>query len=353
MNTPNPQDPHVHSSYASGTTPFDTSNVEAPDDTLATRCSEGTLRGRSEYGSSAVESAAIRLELEPGLSIPDGRIFTKCLSRQDRFIIPSNTQALILDFDGTTAPFNLSEGIRQKAFRKVILEVLSSNFAATDPDRKVHRDDIERCHNPAIGHPERTMSSIISEHLREHYQINVNPDDVFSRWVDYTGMLSEQVKGNIGTSGRATIVPGVARILLQAADRGIPVAICSNGDGAFVPVLSDAIGVSPLIHPKASVYTSCYPHIKPKPSSDPYLLTCEKLGVDPSKVVIAEDSATGALAGLRAGGLVLLQPSGRRYDTIKTLHDCVQADHQQWFEERQGRVVLFAAQRGFRQAEFE
>jgi beta-phosphoglucomutase-like phosphatase (HAD superfamily) len=344
MNTPNPHDPESHATGCSRTVPFQPDNNEI--------FSGATLSGRREFASPTIEGSARPLELAPGYRIPDGRLFTSCLSRENRFIIPRDTQALILDFDGTTAPLNLSEGIRQKAFRRVIVEVLSNYFAETDRDRSVTRADIVRCHNPAIGYPEREMSTKISESLRDHYQVNVQPEDIFSRWVDYTCQLVSQVKSNSTTSGRATIVPGLVPILHQALERNIPIAKCTNGAAEFVKVLGQAIGITPFLHPTANVYTNRHPNIKPKPAPDPYLLACDNLKVDPKKVVIAEDSATGALAGLRAGGLVLLQPSEKRFETFMKVHDTVQREHPQWFEERQGRVVLLARHRGFKQVAF-
>lgn len=344
MNTPNPHNPDS-STRASRTVPFDSSL----DDML----SAGKLSGREEFGRSTIESAARPLEIAPGCWVPDGRIFTPRLAREDRFVIPNDTQAIILDFDGTTAPINLSEGIRQKAFRKVIFEHLSRHFAENEPGRGVTRADIVRCHNPAIKYPEQEMSSRIAGLLAEQYQINAHPDDIFARWVEITSMLAEQVKHNSASSKRATTVRGLLNILRQAAERGIPVAKCSNGAAEFVQELGKAIGVTQFIDQAASVFTNRHPNINPKPSAEPYLLTCNNLGVDPAKVVIAEDTATGALAGLRAGGLVLLQPSGRRFETIMSLHDSIQTLHPQWFEERQGRAVLLAPYRGFKQVSFE
>lgn len=345
MNTPNPHDPTCHVTGCSRTAPFQ-QNI---DETL----SGATLSGRREFASSIIEGPARPLELAPGYCIPDGRLFTSCLSRNDTFIIPRDTQALILDFDGTTAPLNLSEGIRQKAFRKVIVEVLSNYFAETDRGRSVTREDIVRCHNSAIGYPEREMSTKIAEALRDHYQVNVRPEDIFSRWVDFTCQMAAQVKSNKASSGRATIVPGLVRILHQALERNIPIAKCTNGAAEFVQVLGQAIGIAPFLHPSANVYTNRHPNIRPKPAPDPYLLACDNLKVDPTKVVIAEDSATGALAGLGAGGLVLLQPSEKRFKTFMKVHDTVQREHPQWFEERQGRVVLLARHRGFKQLSFD
>ena len=47
----------------------------------------------------------------------------------------------------------------------------------------------------------------------------------------------------------------------------------------------------------------------PKPAPDPYLLACERLGVDPAATVAVEDSVTGATSAVAAGCRVLYVPS--------------------------------------------
>ncbi len=309
--------------------------------------SETALPEGNEFRQTIIEGSARPLEVERGHWIPDGRIFQDCQCRQESFIIPGDTQAIILDFDGTTTPLKLSEGIRQMAFKEVISARLSAHPLTPDP--KIN--DINMCLDPARHKPERKMAEIISDKLREHYEINVSAEEIWSDWVTHTSRRVADLKASRDSCGKAKIVRGVQEIYQQARDRGIPVAGCTNGEAGFVQMLGDAIGASHFLHPTGTVYTNLHP-ISPKPAPDPYLLTCEKLKVDPRKVVILEDSATGALAGLRAGGLVLLQPSTKRYKTLMQLYNTIQTEHPAWFEERQGKIVLLAQHQGFKQARF-
>jgi HAD superfamily hydrolase (TIGR01509 family) len=47
---------------------------------------------------------------------------------------------------------------------------------------------------------------------------------------------------------------------------------------------------------------------RPKPAPDPYLLAAQKLGVDPARCLVFEDSETGAEAAHRAGCIVVQVP---------------------------------------------
>jgi|GEM_PF-4332319 len=110
-----------------------------PHEALATP----STMNREMFLADSLTSSEHRLEVYPGRYVSDGRLFSVYQSRDQHFFIPATTQALILDFDGTSAPLDLTEGIRQKAFRKVILEALTQHFAAMDPSRRVTREDID------------------------------------------------------------------------------------------------------------------------------------------------------------------------------------------------------------------
>jgi beta-phosphoglucomutase-like phosphatase (HAD superfamily) len=292
------------------------------------------------------------LEISRNRYISDGRLFTLYRSHHDHFYLPVTTEALILDFDGTSAPLALTEGIRQKAFRKVILESLTEHFSTTDPSRRVTRQEIERVHNPALHLQERLMCDVIVAKLEEHFHFAAEPNHLWERWQEHVAQLIASVDERYGCPGASKFVKGLPALLKGAAEREIPIALCTAGAYEYVNTFVHSIGLNVHLDLAASVYTNRHPDIRNKPFADPYLRTCDNLRVDPTKVVIAEDSASGALAALRSGGLVMFQPSGKRLHTIQSLVDQVKREHSEWFHERCGSVALFAANRGWTQARF-
>jgi beta-phosphoglucomutase-like phosphatase (HAD superfamily) len=69
-------------------------------------------------------------------------------------------------------------------------------------------------------------------------------------------------------------------------------------------------------------------------------------------MLVLEDTATGALAALRAGARVLLQPSGDREQTLRTLLYHVRAEHPEWIDGRPGAVTVLSRDRGWLQVKF-
>lgn len=98
--------------------------------------------------------------------------------------------------------------------------------------------------------------------------------------------------------------PGAVELLEDLAATGMPVALVTNttDDVAVVPL--DFIDRSRF---DVVVTGSMVPAGKPAP--DPYLLACERLGVDPADTVAVEDSVTGATSAVAAGCRVLYIPS--------------------------------------------
>lgn len=98
--------------------------------------------------------------------------------------------------------------------------------------------------------------------------------------------------------------PGAEELLEDLAATGTRVALVTNttADVAAVPLdflRRDRFEV---------VVTGCMV-ADPKPAPDPYLLACERLGVDPAATVAVEDSVTGATSAVAAGCRVLYVPS--------------------------------------------
>lgn len=98
-----------------------------------------------------------------------------------------------------------------------------------------------------------------------------------------------------------------ARELLHALkERGTPLGLVSNSPLAFVRRSLEIVG----FHDRFDVVLSAHEVAAPKPSPDPYLEACRRLGVEPGPEVIAlEDSPTGVAAARAAGLTVIGIPS--------------------------------------------
>jgi HAD superfamily hydrolase (TIGR01509 family) len=94
-----------------------------------------------------------------------------------------------------------------------------------------------------------------------------------------------------------------ARELLHALkQRGTPLGLVSNSPLAFVRRSLEIVG----FHNRFDVVISAHEVAAPKPSPDPYLEACRRLGVEPGPDVVAlEDSPTG-VASARAAGLTVI-----------------------------------------------
>jgi len=98
-----------------------------------------------------------------------------------------------------------------------------------------------------------------------------------------------------------------ARELLHALkQRGTPIGLVSNSPLVFVQRSLEIAG----FHDRFDVVLSAHEVSAPKPSPEPYLEACRRLGVEPGPDVIAlEDSPTGVAAARAAGLTVIGVPS--------------------------------------------
>jgi HAD superfamily hydrolase (TIGR01509 family) len=98
-----------------------------------------------------------------------------------------------------------------------------------------------------------------------------------------------------------------ARELLHALGRrGTPLGLVSNSPLVFVERSLQIVG----FHDRFDVVLSAHEVAAPKPSPDPYLEACRRLGVEPGPEVVAlEDSPTGVAAARAAGLTVIGVPS--------------------------------------------
>lgn len=102
--------------------------------------------------------------------------------------------------------------------------------------------------------------------------------------------------------------PGVAKLIDQALEKGVKVAVCSTSNEKAVSAI-----VSFLLGPERAEKIQIYAgDVVPRKKPDPaiYLLAASTLGVDPSRCVVVEDSAIGLAAAKAAGMKCIITKSG-------------------------------------------
>jgi putative hydrolase of the HAD superfamily len=102
--------------------------------------------------------------------------------------------------------------------------------------------------------------------------------------------------------------PGVTRLLAEAADAGVPLAIASNAPADWVEGHLSRLGLWHHFEPHDAVVTVDRVR-RPKPHPEAYLTAVARLGATPDRSVAFEDSTTG-LAAARAAGLFTVAVPG-------------------------------------------
>jgi HAD superfamily hydrolase (TIGR01509 family) len=100
--------------------------------------------------------------------------------------------------------------------------------------------------------------------------------------------------------------PGAVELLARLTDAGIPLAVASNSERAF---LERTLGGAGLLRggPFAAI-VSANDIEQPKPAPDIYLEACARLGVAPGQAAALEDSAIGVASAVAAGMFVIGVP---------------------------------------------
>jgi beta-phosphoglucomutase-like phosphatase (HAD superfamily) len=100
--------------------------------------------------------------------------------------------------------------------------------------------------------------------------------------------------------------PGALELIARLVQAGVPLALASNSEPAFVERTLSGAG---LLHdgPFAAIVTAADVEY-PKPAPDIYVEACRRLAVEPSRAVALEDSPIGVAAAAAAGMFVIGVP---------------------------------------------
>jgi HAD superfamily hydrolase (TIGR01509 family) len=159
-----------------------------------------------------------------------------------------------------------------------------------------------------IGGGKERMASLFAD--PEFVRAAGIPDDegeraeLLATWHRYkTARFKEMV-----AEGAVPARPGIARVITGALDAGWTVAVAStSAEESVRAVLRHAVGE----HAAADVPVfagDVVPAKKPDPAI--YLLTAERLGLEPGDTLVVEDSRNGLLAATRAGLRCLITVNG-------------------------------------------
>jgi HAD superfamily hydrolase (TIGR01509 family) len=100
--------------------------------------------------------------------------------------------------------------------------------------------------------------------------------------------------------------PGALRLLARLQEAGVPLALASNSEPAFVQRTLASAGLFPD-GPFETIVTAA-DVANPKPAPDIYLEACGRLGAAPASCAALEDSPIGVAAAASAGMLVIGVP---------------------------------------------
>lgn len=132
--------------------------------------------------------------------------------------------------------------------------------------------------------------------------------------------------------------PGARELLQEAIDADLPRALVSASWRTLVDAMHEE--VLHEVGRNAFPVTVAGDEVKVgKPDPAPYLLAARRLGVDPRRCVVLEDSPTGVTAGRASGALVVAVPHmvpiepGERCVVVPTLEGVTLADLERWLAE--------------------
>jgi HAD superfamily hydrolase (TIGR01509 family) len=125
--------------------------------------------------------------------------------------------------------------------------------------------------------------------------------DIDRVWVE-TALLEGMV--NRLSEGPVRWMPGARELLAEVTSAGVPTALVSSSYRTVMDAVLDAVGSQWF-----ATTISADDVARTKPHADPYLAAAAALGLDPTRCVALEDSATGAAAARAAGCVTVAVPS--------------------------------------------
>lgn len=119
---------------------------------------------------------------------------------------------------------------------------------------------------------------------------------------ELSGLLNDAFEERIARD--LPLMPGAARLLGELHSARVPTALVSASHRRIIDRALPALGAHHFAHTVAGDEVT-----RTKPHPEPYLHAARRLGVDPARCLVIEDTATGVASAEAAGCRVLAVPS--------------------------------------------
>jgi HAD superfamily hydrolase (TIGR01509 family) len=149
------------------------------------------------------------------------------------------------------------------------------------------------------------------ERMRHYFDARGWPDDIADRddFIKEMHKLKTDCFMRIIESGQLPLRPGVARLVDEAIEGNVTLAVCStSNERAVTNVVERLLG--PQRRSRFAAILAGDVVSKKKPDPEIYNLAAERLNLDPARCVVVEDSRNGFLAAHAAGMHCLVTTNG-------------------------------------------
>ncbi|MHC4354399.1 MAG: HAD-IA family hydrolase [Planctomycetota bacterium] len=149
------------------------------------------------------------------------------------------------------------------------------------------------------------------ERMRHYFDANGWPDGIVNRddFVKEMHKLKTDCYMRIIESGQLPLRPGVARLVDEAIEGNVTLAVCSTSNERAVSMVVESL-LGPQRRSRFAAILAGDVVSRKKPDPEIYNLAAGQLNLDPSRCVVVEDSRNGFLAAQAAGMHCLVTTNG-------------------------------------------
>lgn len=158
-----------------------------------------------------------------------------------------------------------------------------------------------------IGGGKERMTKYFLDHEDKPPFSEITGKEERAAFVQELHLLKTKLFVELIDSGALPLRPGVKRLILEALENGVKIAVCSTSNERSVSGIVQTM-LGPQVARVMRVFAGDVVP-KKKPAPDIYLLAAKELNLDPARCVVIEDSRIGMLAGKAAGMRVVVTTS--------------------------------------------